>query len=154
MERLQSKQPIRVCICLTQSNPYWDEPPELVLEKFLGELGCDLTYGNDANLLVEQKWNKRIFLIYDFFHANYNYETAHLQTEAEIPVLQVDSRRTMIIRSAGPAFQARVNGDVRQIHNLNGYTTKPPYIDDHSGGNIPVHKDPRDTSLLMYNLHH
>lgn len=147
MEYFQLKQPVRMCISLTESSPYWDAPKS-TLEHVLKEIGCGSSCSKEAKFLVEQKWEKHVFLIYDFFYADYDQATAHLPEKNRIPVLKVDSRAEMTIQIAKPAFRARVNRDVAWIHNVNGYDAGPPYLDDHSGGQVPVHKEPRDVDLL------
>ena len=145
MDYFQSKKPIRVCISFTRSSPYWDAP-ESSLEHILQKLSCDPDSNKRARLLVKQKWPRHLFLIYDFFHINYDHATAHRPEENNIPVLKVDSREDITFRIAEPPFRARVNGDVARIHNLNGFT-EPPYFDDHSGA-APVYYNPRDGALL------
>ncbi|KAJ5713594.1 uncharacterized protein N7483_010775 [Penicillium malachiteum] len=139
--------PIRMCISFTRDSPYW-ETPESSLKDILQQLDIKSDISKTAQLLVTQKWPKYFFLIYDFFHTDYDSSSAHQPEENELDVMRVDSRGDKFhIRMADTLFKTRINHEVAMIHNVNGDAV-PPYVDDHSGGNVPIYLNPRDTSLL------
>lgn len=145
MEYLRSSQPIRVCISVTCSSPYW-HTPEDSLGRFLQEVKYEITE-NQVRLLVKQIWPRHVFLVYDFFHVDYDHKIAHLPDNNHLPVMKVDFRNEITIRLAGFEFRTKVNEEVARMHNLNGFK-EPPYSDDHCGETAPVYLNPRDVSLL------
>ena len=81
------------------------------------------------SLLAIQKWPELAILIFDVFHDDYDVSTAH--RKAHLPVFIVGcGKRFSYVGVASPQFRERVNVNVAEKHNYNGWDGKPPYFED------------------------
>jgi hypothetical protein len=93
---------------------------------------------------VIQKWPQYTVLIFDIFHPAYDVSTAH--RKENIQVLYVTVNQRFDARLPSSDFRELINDQVAKLHNLNGWSAMPPYIEDQTS-TVPKYPDPRDTSL-------
>jgi hypothetical protein len=111
------------------------------IQQKLHEIVQSLPSGNHPRpilrFLAAERWGRRILIVFDINHRRYNWETAHILAENDLPVFQLKSTNTTnLIRDTD--LDGRVNERIAQLHNLNGTITRPPYITDHTQGADPV----------------
>lgn len=144
--------PIRILIDVKESararQEAWDEPQKIIT-KVLEHLGYnrlvspdDEYNSSDCRFIAVERWDSRVYIVFDLFNINYNYHDAHLDGKNELPVIMV-RQRDDIIKAKGPQTIRRVGNELRDIHDMNGWDKRPPYKIDHANGAYPVYYSPR-----------
>ncbi|RDL33036.1 uncharacterized protein BP5553_08475 [Venustampulla echinocandica] len=97
-------------------------------------------------LLAVEIWGKRVLIVFDVNHQNYDWQTAHDISKNNPPIFRFklgkDKNNALITRDK--ALDYRVNFTIADLHKRNGYSAHPPYVADRSRGAAPLHyNDPR-----------
>lgn len=96
--------------------------------------------------LVNQIWDIVNTFVVDLYHETYDYSTAHIKCDIPVIIVHCSSRKSYL-SLASRSRRDEVNSWVSNLHDLNGWAIEPPFVDDHSLGNIPRYANPR--SLLF-----
>lgn len=145
---IRDREPLRVAIMVNPQSSTAQKlgpTPNLVVDEILALL--DLPPGlAHLRYLVHQIWDIVDIFVLDIFNLAYDCAKAHLPQD--LPVIMVHySRRKVTASLASRDFRNQVNETVAKLHDLNGWETSPPYIDDHSNGIIPRYPNPRSICL-------
>ncbi|KAF1991388.1 hypothetical protein K402DRAFT_459405 [Aulographum hederae CBS 113979] len=98
----------------------------------------------DTKLVAKELWGIVNFLIIDLFHSTYEPTTAHLQSANDLPVLTVRlSKKKETAKFEGLPIESRVNQQLRELHDHEGPGSEPPFLVDHTHGNVPTYPNPR-----------
>ncbi|KAL2821332.1 hypothetical protein BDW59DRAFT_181235 [Aspergillus cavernicola] len=131
------QRPMRVLIIISDRNAYWEQSwcssedlLPVVFNILKGNHLLKDTYNHQPRmkLLAKQKWETRIFLVFDVSSTSYGPELGHLPEENPLP--------------------NRLNMDVARTHNNNGINSFPPFVAGYTCG-PPLYLNPRDPSLLL-----
>lgn len=98
-------------------------------------------------LLVKQRWETRVLLVFDISNTGYDPRKGHLPDQNRLPVAIVRLSQKEQAYLANFPIQSRVNNDISRAHNLNGINSLPPFVTDYTSG-TPQYLEPRDPSLL------
>ncbi|KAL3418458.1 hypothetical protein PVAG01_10174 [Phlyctema vagabunda] len=94
-------------------------------------------HDSSHRFLAAECWGTRIAIVFDVNHDRYDWETAHSPAENKLPVFRLQpTKPTNLVRDT--SLDVRINDRIAQLHNLNGFSTRPPYIADHTQGADPV----------------
>lgn len=160
MDRTDSRKAAkRVVIIISKRSPHWrnawvsDEgivtiALRLIQEKQLIPVdvqNCTST----VKVLAKERWDLRTFIVFDIFNDTYDPDTAHLPGQNDLPVISVFLSRNESASEAGTPMLNKVNSDIRAIHNATGQGSRPPFVVDHSGGNVPFYPNPRTCITRM-----
>jgi hypothetical protein len=78
------------------------------------------------------------FVVFDLFHSSYNLATAHLLEQNNLEVKMVHIRRVNIVTApASSALRAKVNDEVAEAHNTNGWDVEAPFFEDITAPPVP-----------------
>lgn len=139
----------RVFVSVSSRSPLfpvaWENPEMVIQDAIKLVIQQDLNPANTApRLLVVERWS-RIYVVFDLGHDNYKPETAHISGQNDLPVVAVDFSRDGIstARAASTGLQDEVNKQIREIHDLSGLGSQPPFIIDHANGKVPTFPYPR-----------
>ncbi|PNY21252.1 Uncharacterized protein TCAP_07250 [Tolypocladium capitatum] len=145
----------RVLVIVSQRSSHWDaawtSPGEVVAVALsLAQQSGLLPQGvredpSATRLLATEKWDRRIFIVFDVYHDTYNPDRAHLDGQDNLPVIEIYLSRKEIARVAGTPTANKVNRDIRAIHNATGPGSRPPFNVDHSEGKVPFYSNPRSS---------
>ncbi|KAL1837632.1 hypothetical protein VTK73DRAFT_4636 [Phialemonium thermophilum] len=131
----------------------WRRPEEVVAHalRLIGEdeLAERGRYDDPATCLYlgSERFDRRANLVFDIYHAAYDFDTAHLPSRNHLPVTRVRlGRRGHRVKAADPALAARVNREVANVHNLSGWWRRPPLVVNYAMGNVPVFPHPRSST--------
>jgi hypothetical protein len=84
------------------------------------------------------------FVVFDLFHSSYDLATAHLPEQNHLEVKIVQIRRVNIVATrASAALRAKVNDEVAEAHNSNGWDVELPFFEDVTAPPVP-HYFPRN----------
>jgi hypothetical protein len=144
--------PIRVLINISRKSSYWSEAWQstedviiaalkLMIEHEVVEADAQMSY----LFLARERWNKRVFIVFDIFNDRYDAATAHLPGQNDLPVTMVllSERQKSVSCSPGTQINNKVNKDIRDIHDSMGQGSKPPFTVDHADGQVPYYPNPR-----------
>lgn len=101
--------------------------------------------------LAKERWDSRIFIVFDVFHDTYDPDTAHLPGHGDLPVISVCFDRKESASIAGTPMKNQVNVDIRALHNSTGIGSKPPFEVDHANGKVPFYPNPRTSLAASHN---
>ena len=97
--------------------------------------------------LVNDKWPLLNIFVFDLHHEAYRSASAHYIER--LPVVIVDyGRQRTDVSIAGSFIRDQTNTRVAELHNLNGWDSKPPFFADYTSSKRLSYQKPRDTSLL------
>lgn len=108
----------------------------------------EYTHRPELRLLVKQKWETRVFLVFDISNTSYYAAMGHLSEQNILPVFIVRLGQKAQTYPANPQIQKRANSDIARAHNDNGINSLPPFVTDYTSG-LPLYPNPRDLSLLL-----
>lgn len=142
---ISNREPTRVLIILRQSSPHWSKCDTEVIDAALQLVSQEETWNqNDYRFMAKEMWGTVTFFILDIFNGGYDWNTAHLEGKNDLPVITVRfSRKKETALVEGPFIRARVNQQLRQLHDDEGYESKPPFYVDHTNGKVPTCLRPR-----------
>lgn len=124
---------------LRKKSPLFTDVYDEVVRKACSTL--DIPYDR-CKLLAIQVWQRLTVLVFDVFYDDYDVLEAH--KVVDLPVILVDyGKRLSYVRLASPEFREEVNNHVANQHNFNGWTGKPPYIEDQTSSVPPTYCYPR-----------
>jgi hypothetical protein len=105
----------------------------------------------DYRFMAKEMWGTVSFFIFDIFNGGYDWNTAYLEGKNDLPVIAVRfSKKKETALVEGPFIRVRVKQQLRQLHNDEGYGSKPPFYVDHTNGKVPTYPKPR-TACCMTN---
>ncbi|BCS23088.1 uncharacterized protein APUU_31313S [Aspergillus puulaauensis] len=102
----------------------------------------------ELKLLAKQKWETRVFLVFDISSSSYDPSQGHLPEQNKLPVAIFPLGDKVQAYTANPSAQNKVNRDVARAHNDNGINSLPPFATDYTCGS-PFYPSPRDPSLFV-----
>jgi hypothetical protein len=139
------RQPTRVTVLVTGSSEYREELAPVIIEHALSTLGIPKT---ETLFLAREDWGRPIHLVFDIYHASYDFDTAHIIAH-DMPVIMVSlGKKNDRMWFAAPPLAEQVNRTIAELHNLNGWGKRPPYFIDHARGAVPAYDSPRDVTVL------
>lgn len=150
-------KPLRVLVIISNKNPYWAQswsdseeilPSTYQILKENNLMQGPSSHQPELRLLAKQRWQTRVFLVFDIANASYDPQTAHLPEQNNLPVAIVRLSQKVQAYQANPPTQNKVNNDIARVHNDNGINSVPPFITDYTAG-PPLYENSRDPSLLL-----
>lgn len=145
----------RVLIMVSRRSPQWEKawafPEELIVIalRLAQESGllppCVQEDSSATRFLAKERWDGRVFIVFDVYHDTYDPDRAHMHGQDDLPVIEVYLSRKEVARMAGKPTANKVNGDVRALHNATGLGSRPPFSVDHSQGKVPFYNNPRSS---------
>lgn len=142
----------RVIISVSSKSPYWSEAWEssfevcqvaLELIEKSKLISFDTGELPKSKFLVKERWNVRTFVVFDIFHDAYDPDEAHLPGHNDLPVIVVYLGQKTSTSVASSLVEGEVNRRVREIHDVTGLGSRPPFSIDHMDGNVPCYTNPR-----------
>lgn len=97
----------------------------------------------NLRFMAEENFDTRNHLVFDVSHDDYQPATAHLPGQGDLPVVRVWLSKEQGADVAGSDIRSRVNNRIREIHDLTGAGSVPPFFVDYSGGKLPTFWNPR-----------
>lgn len=149
-------KPLRVVVVISNKSTSWDQAwsasEETLPTAYQALLDNNLIHRPSGHaplmrLLAKQRYQTRVFLVFDIDHTSYDPAVAHFPNENKLPVAIVRLSRKVQAYPANPPMQNRVNKDIAQEHNYHGINSVPPFLTDYTIG-PPLYVNPRDPSLL------
>lgn len=126
----------RVFVGVSSRSPYWAQASQA--PETIGEVALDILDKNDLlprgsarRFMVEEKFTTRTHLVFDVSHDDYR------------PEIHVRLSKGEGADAASAHVQRVVNDRVREIHDLTGTGSVPPFLIDHSNGQTPTFWNPR-----------
>lgn len=142
--------PIRVLIIVKHASQRWATDDAQVIDAALHLVsqvhhrGQEIWTRRGHKLIAKEMWECFNCLVVDVAHDEYNWNTAHLEGENDLPVITVRfSGKKETASIEGAAITTRVNQELRQLHDNEGYDSKPPFFVDHTNGRVPTYPKPR-----------
>ncbi|KAI0905747.1 hypothetical protein F4823DRAFT_632396 [Ustulina deusta] len=134
----------------------WDSPEKVIeiaigVLKEKGLLPIDTCELSDARLIAKDRWSVVTYLVFDIFHTTYDPVTAHIVGKNDLPLLAVWAGKPHKAMAATKGLELKVNEDVRDIHDVTGLGSQPPFDIDHLNGNAPIYPRPRTVEILPAN---
>lgn len=93
-------------------------------------------------MLVKERWTKRLWIVFDIFNDAYDPDKAHLLKMNDLPVIMVSLSEKDVI-TISKLIEGKVNDSVREAHDVHGVGSRPPFIVDHTNGQILTYLNPR-----------
>jgi hypothetical protein len=130
----------------------WEEPQKIITQilthlEYNKLVSPDDVYDtSDCRFIAVERWDSHTFIVCDLFNINYNPEDAHLDGKNELPVRMVriyESDHRNSIKAKKPQMIDELGEKVRNIHDMHGWNTSPPYKIDHANGAYPIYQNPR-----------
>lgn len=138
----------RIFVIMSARSQYWNQACQA--PGSIGKIALDNLRDQDLlsvdtlpKFLAEEKFTTRTHLILDICHDTYRPEDGHLPGQDELPVLHLRLSKEEGVESASMNIQRAVNERVREIHDLTGEGSVPPFLIDHLNGQIPTFWHPR-----------
>jgi len=151
-------EPRRVYVKVSNESPYFDVVwtcyNEIILavvailkeEKMIHEDAANNS--SSFRALAIDRYNTRIFVVFDIHNLKYNFEDAHLEGKNNLPVIAVSlSRERNHVFTASPLLMNTVNESIRRLHDINGFHGELPFREDHAKGCWPSYSEPRSCKL-------
>jgi hypothetical protein len=149
----EEKSPKRVLISVGSKSSYlseaWDQPEEMIQtslrilleKKALSPSPADVLY------VAKERWGPRTHIVFDIFNHDYDPDVAHIEGRNDLPVITIFFTRgtDVVVSDAGMPVANAVNKGIRDIHDLEGLNSRPPFSTDHANGNVPTYPNPRVT---------
>lgn len=135
---IEARTPVRVLCIVYPASPLFEQSAisSITLEA-LQRLGAQ---ESDAKILILSTWPNRTLVVFDLWHSQYDFQTAH-QCEL-ISVIAIHFQTQTRIK-VGMAIGDEVNPSVADLHKWHGYNPLP-IVEDHRNGNAPTHENPRE----------
>jgi hypothetical protein len=127
----------------------WEEPQKIITQilthlKYNKLVSPDDVYDtSDCRFIAVERWDSHTFIVCDLFNINYNPKDAHLDGKNELPVRMVRIYEGDRIKAKEPQTIDELGEKVRNIHDMHGWNTSPPYKIDHANGAYPIYRNPR-----------
>ncbi|KAI3390273.1 hypothetical protein diail_10671 [Diaporthe ilicicola] len=138
----------RIFVSVSSRSQYWiqaSQAAETISEVALNILEKNglLPHSTAPKFIAEERFTTRTHLIFDIFYDDYLPENGHLPGQGELPVLHIWLSKGQGADTASNQIQRMVNDRVREIHDLTGTGSVPPFFIDHSNGQTPTFWHPR-----------
>ncbi|KAL4894561.1 hypothetical protein BDV59DRAFT_12852 [Aspergillus ambiguus] len=150
------EKPLRVLVIISDKNAYWEQSwssSEEILPAAYQVLEDNKlihyphSHQPQTKLLAKQRWQTRVFLVFDIANTSYDPAVAHLPEHNKLSVVIVRLSQKVHAYPANPPTQDKVNNDIARVHNDNGINSFPPFVTDYTSG-PPLYDNPRDPSLF------
>jgi hypothetical protein len=138
------QQPTRVAVIVHGNSEYREKPTSVTIEHVLSMLGIPRT---EVLYLAKEDWGRTMHLVFDLYHASYNFDKAHIADEMHVIMVSLGGRQERKW-FASSSEAALVNKGIAALHNYNGWKTRPPFFANHAAGAIPTYDSPRDLTFL------
>ncbi|SPQ27197.1 b5aa7e62-8470-40dc-8c8e-b36c82441ea0 [Thermothielavioides terrestris] len=94
------------------------------------------------------KWDRLTIFAFNVWYDDYDWATAH--HKVDLPVVLVDyGKKVSTTRVCGQEFRDEVNHFVARQHELHGWDSKPPYLEDHTlPSKVPTYPNPRCVTFV------
>jgi len=144
----------RVFISVGSKSSYlsraYDQPIEMItlsLELLKERMGFSADYDRDVLYVARERSGIRTHIVFDIFNVGYDSSTAHIEGENDLPVISIFFTRgeEVTVDEAAMPVANSVNKEIRDIHDLEGIRSKPPFSIDRADGKIPTYTHPRVT---------
>ncbi|KAK3303084.1 uncharacterized protein B0T15DRAFT_262937 [Chaetomium strumarium] len=100
---VHSRQPARVAVFVQRKSSLYTSSPDQIVKIACTALDIPVD-DSRPTLLVVEKWDRLDVLVFDIFHVEYDFSTAHLETD--LPVILVDyGKRYSVIKDARAGFR-------------------------------------------------
>lgn len=154
---MSHENPLRVLVIVSHRSSQMSKAqnnPEALLPKAIRLLKSTHLYTPQdshpaTRLVAAQKWQTRVFFVFDIGHTSYDARLGHLPEENRLPVVVVHLSKKNTAYRANAWLSKRVNRDIALFHNANGFGAVPPYVEDHTIGKPPQYVNPRDVALFQ-----
>lgn len=144
----------RVCISVGSMSSHlsraYDQPIEMItlsLELLKERMGLLADHDRDVLYVARERSGIRTHIIFDLFNVGYESSTAHIKGKNDLPVISIFCTRgeEVTVGEAVVLVANSVNKQIRDIHDLEGIGSKPPFSIDRADGKIPTYPRPRVT---------
>lgn len=151
------QKPQRVLVIISNKSAYWEQawsssedllPVAFDILKYNHLLEGTHNRQPKLKLLAKQKWETRVFIVFDISNTSYDPKLGHLPEQNMLPVAIVRLSEKVQAYTASLPAQNKLNEDVARAHNDNGIDSFPPFVADYTSG-PPLYLNPRDPSLLL-----
>lgn len=137
---MNTKHPLRVLTIIWNKSEAWEQSPEEIIQFSLQAIADKNLYditeisASDTKLLTIQNHRTRKIFGFDIRNESYDAAKGHLPEQNKLPVVVVHlGGRENIAFQPRPAECARINENVRFLHDANGFGSTPPFIENHLG---------------------
>lgn len=98
--------------------------------------------------VAKDRWSNATRIVFDLFHDTYNPDDAHLPGQNDLPVIVVyftskGKANPQSIQKAKAGVEVEVNKTIRDLYDMNGFGSRPPFAEDHTNGNVPTYFNSR-----------
>ncbi len=144
----------RVLVSVGSKSSYlseaWDQPEKMIritLGLLKEAMMLSPNYLTDVLYVARERWGPRTHIVFDIFNVAYDPDMAHVEGQNDLPVITVFFTREedVTVSNAGMPIANHVNKEIRDIHDLTGLESRPPFSIHHAHGNIPTYPNPRVT---------
>ncbi|KND87661.1 hypothetical protein TOPH_07692 [Tolypocladium ophioglossoides CBS 100239] len=111
----------------------------------------------DVLFVARERWGPRTHIVFDIFNLDYDPDVAHIEGRNDLSVITIFFTRgtDMVVSDAGMPVANAVNKGIRDIHDLEGLNSRPPFSTDHANGSVPTYPNPRVTEVaIRLSRHH
>lgn len=138
------ESPKRILILMRDSSRHWLKTDAEIIDTALQLISQQALNLNDYRFIAKEMWGTVTFYIVDLFHHDYDPDTAHKEGENDLPLIIVRfSKKKETALQEKQTMEDFVNQRLRQLHDDEGYGSKPPFYVDHRDGKIPSYPSPR-----------
>ncbi|MCJ1375511.1 hypothetical protein MMC20_006748 [Loxospora ochrophaea] len=160
----ETHSPLRVYVTVADRSQYWlmastaiERFLLIAVQKLVDSSLLETNEFSESSLrfLAEERWPNMRQIVFDVYNSSYDARLAHLPDKNNIDVATVyfgqgEARATM----ASKGVRDRVNAEVAIAHNRAGRHDVPPFVADHTCGNVPIHLHLPNLSLQAQYFSH
>ncbi|KAM4060968.1 hypothetical protein HRG_012927 [Hirsutella rhossiliensis] len=149
----------RILVSVSSKSPCWPRAwayPEEIIAVALSLVKEDNLISSDKYndpsqclFLAKERWDGRVFIVFDVFHDAYNPDSAHLPGQNDLPVTLVHLSRRNKVNVAPTPVMRKLNRELEELHNSTGLESRPPFSVDHANGQHPTYDRPRTCIILQ-----
>ncbi|PSN59585.1 hypothetical protein BS50DRAFT_626545 [Corynespora cassiicola Philippines] len=145
----------RIFVSISNKSIHWSRAwnySDEVVEKAVARVTtnsaalCSADAPPQIRILVKERWTSRLWIVFDIFNKEYDPGQAHLPGVNDLPVIIVSFGENDIV-STSKLLEDQVNDSIRQAHDNHGVGSEPPFVIDHTNGQIPTYSNPRTQHL-------
>jgi hypothetical protein len=119
------------------------KPPSGIIEHVFSVLGIPKT---EPFLLATEDWGRILHLVFDLHHTSYDFDTAHIAHKMHVVMVSLGGKQERKW-FASSSDAEMVNKRIAELHNFNGWVTRPPFFANHASGAVPIYDSPRDMKV-------
>jgi hypothetical protein len=137
------QQPARVLVIVRGNSGYRKEPPREIIEHVLSMFNIPKT---KFLFLASEDWGRTIHVVFDLYHTSYDFDTAHIAHKMHVVMVSLGGKQERKW-FASSSDAEMVNKRIAELHNFNGWVTRPPFFANHASGAVPIYDSPRDMEV-------